>query len=117
MQTPYPVEPVLIVLSDGKERHMRLTLRTIRNMKQALGGGDSSALRAEDLAKLASLEFMPTVISAALVDDTLTPEQVEELFDIRAVEHVAQAITALVSGTAGSDRPTEAPETEPNPAT
>lgn len=84
-QIPYPTDPVLIILSDGVERHLRYTLGALRRLKGKLGdsltGGSFVNLNDDQL---------PELIAEGLIEGDLTAEQVADLIDARALAYVGE---------------------------
>lgn len=109
---PYPTEPIPIILSDGKERHLRYTLRAMRILKEKFG----ASLLAGGISELDE-DRLPALIAAGLIEQDLTTDQVEDLVDTRALTYlVGQVVKAFAGDTPKpkqeADRPTEAaPET------
>lgn len=100
--TPYPTEPVVLILSDGVERHLRYTLGALRRLKGVLG----ASLIGGKLGDMDE-DKLPELIAAGLVGEKLTADQVAELIDARALGYVAQKFMEAFSG-GDAERPTAA---------
>jgi hypothetical protein len=100
-------EPVEVVIG-GQSRKMRLTLRGVRMLRDALGAGGMQALQefgAESDDPFAMVDKIGVIVWALLGDSSLSVEDVEGMIDFRELDRITDAIGRVFDT-----------DTEPQPA-